>query len=156
MNEQKKQAIISALKEVYDPEIPINVYDLGLIYDIYEKEDKLHILMTFTSPTCPTGEFIISCIKDALAKVLGSQELEVEVTFDPLWNPNRINPEIREELGFMIPSVENSVSNLPEESSECLNLCFNCACSDIERPLFTAKYKSENVFICAKCLARFQ
>lgn len=156
MDELKKQNIISALKEVYDPEIPINIYDLGLVYDIYEKEGFLHILMTFTSPTCPTGEFIISCVKDAITKVVGSQEIEIEVTFEPMWSTERIDPSVREELGFMIPpQTPMPIISQASESSKLVDLCFNCACNQDIRPLLLAKYKDETVHICTKCISKF-
>ena len=86
-----KNEIIQALKEVYDPDISVNVYDLGLIYSL-EIDDTVEIKMTLTSPFCPVADDLIEQVRDAAAKTSGI-ETNVELTFDPPWNPELISDE---------------------------------------------------------------
>ena len=160
MSNQLKELIIESLREVYDPEIPINVYDLGLIYEINVlKSSKIHILMTLTSPTCPTADYIKEMISDAVSAVDGVSSVEIELTFEPLWNPDMVTDEAKEELGLTQSSEDLSLQNTFSSSnsnSESLSVCFNCSATDNEFPLIAAKYKSENIFICAKCINKFK
>lgn len=92
--------VLNALREVYDPEIPLNVVDLGMIYDVCIKDNKISVLMTLTSPMCPMGSYIQMLVEQALEKSFKGYELEVKLTFDPPWTPERINVEKRKGLGF--------------------------------------------------------
>ncbi len=102
----KREEIIEVLKTIYDPEIPLNIYDLGLIYGIEISEDgKVHILMTLTAPGCPIADSLIYEIKDRLMQLEGVKDVEVELTFDPPWTLERITEEGKEILrtfGFNI------------------------------------------------------
>jgi len=95
-----KENIINSFKEVYDPEVSVNVYDLGLIYEVdVSKEGKVDILMTLTSPFCPAGDEIIADIT-AAAYNAGAADVEVNITFQPEWGPDRISDEGKLELGL--------------------------------------------------------
>lgn len=102
----KREDIIEVLKTIYDPEIPLNIYDLGLIYGIETSDDgKVHILMTLTAPGCPIADSLIYEIKDRLMQLEGVKDVEVELTFDPPWTLERITDEGKEILrtfGFNI------------------------------------------------------
>ncbi len=87
------------LHDVYDPEIPLNIADLGLVYDLKVSEQgEVQILMTLTSPGCPVGDILAEEIRDRIMSLPGVQSVEVEFTFDPLWTPERISEEGREAL----------------------------------------------------------
>lgn len=152
-----KNKIIDALKEVYDPEIPINVYDLGLIYDVKVNSDgKVNILMTLTSPTCPTADFIKEMITDAVLGVKGISSVDIELTFEPMWTPDKITKEAREELGFEEDkSVDLGVKTVFSSNSNEEKICFNCGITENQRPIVSAHYKKENVGICVLCLNKF-
>ena len=96
------EKIVKELKQVFDPEIPVDVYELGLIYDVFINEDnEVKILMTLTSPNCPVPE---SLPKEVEAKVKSIDEVkdaEVEITFDPPWTKDLMSEEAKLELGFM-------------------------------------------------------
>ncbi len=102
----KREDIIEVLKTVYDPEIPLNIYDLGLIYGIEISDDgKVHILMTLTAPGCPIADSLIYEIRDKLMQLEGVKDVDVELTFDPPWSLERITDEGKEILrtfGFNI------------------------------------------------------
>ena len=93
------EEIVSALKECYDPEIPVNVWDLGLIYDVSVDEDKVHIKMTLTAPGCPMHRYISEEVKNKIQTVNGVKEATVEVVWDPPWNPDKMSKEARAQLG---------------------------------------------------------
>ena len=106
MSKVSRDEVIEVLKTVYDPEIPVNIVDLGLIYGIeIDDKGKVHILMTLTAPGCPIGDTIAFEIKDKLLQIEGVSDVEVEITFDPPWTLDRITEEGREVLrtfGFNI------------------------------------------------------
>jgi len=159
MDSNLRNSVISALKEVYDPEIPINVYDLGLIYEIkIDTQNNVHILMSLTSPTCPTADFIKEMITDSIKSIDKINNVEIELTFEPLWTPDRITKEAKEELGFEEVKEENlhlkkvfDDSNLIEQK-----ICFNCGISEDKIPIISAHYKNEIVGICATCMNKFK
>ncbi len=95
-----KNKIINILKEIYDPEIPVNVYDLGLIYEINISDDgKVHIKMGVTTALCPVSSSLASIAEEELkAKLPEAKEVKVEIVFDPPWDPRRVTPEGREQL----------------------------------------------------------
>ncbi len=93
-----KEDIIDALKTVFDPEIPVNIWDLGLVYDIDIKEDELVITMTFTSPTCPMMEELLAQVKDVTQSVAGTIPVRVELVWDPPWDLSRMSDAARLDL----------------------------------------------------------
>ena len=87
------------LHDVYDPEIPLNIADLGLIYDLQVSEaGEVSIQMTLTSPGCPIGDMLADEIRDRVMSIPGVKDVHVEFTFDPLWTPERISEEGRQML----------------------------------------------------------
>ncbi|KTD33762.1 SUF system Fe-S cluster assembly protein [Legionella israelensis] len=96
-----KEAIIAALKTVYDPEIPVNIYDLGLIYDI-NVDDKQHvdIKMTLTTPGCPVAQTFPGTVEQTVLNVEGVNECTVELVWDPPWTQDRMTEAARLELGL--------------------------------------------------------
>ncbi|MBK6283116.1 MAG: DUF59 domain-containing protein [Draconibacterium sp.] len=92
--------IINNLKEVYDPEIPVNVYDLGLIYNVDIDENNVNIVMTLTAPGCPVVDILVDDITAAARAVDGIENVNVELTFDPPWDKSMMSEEARLELGF--------------------------------------------------------
>jgi FeS assembly SUF system protein len=97
-----KQHIVAAIKEVYDPEIPVNVYDLGLIYNIaIDDASNVDIVMTLTAPNCPAAGILPGQVEDAAATVDGVGEVHLELTFDPPFSPAMMSEEAKLELGFM-------------------------------------------------------
>ncbi len=99
---QLKEEIIRAIKTVHDPEIPVDVYELGLIYDIQILPiNNVHILITLTSPSCPAAESIPKDIKDRVEMIKEINDVEVEITFDPPYTTDLMSEEAKLELGFM-------------------------------------------------------
>lgn len=97
-----KKHIVDAIREVYDPEIPVNVYDLGLIYNIaLDDENNVDIVMTLTAPNCPAAGILPGQVEDAAATVDGVGEVHLELTFDPPFSPAMMSDEAKLELGFM-------------------------------------------------------
>jgi len=90
----------SKLRECYDPEIPINILDLGLVYDIQLQEDVIHIQMTLTAPHCPLAGVLAEEVKRKLSEIEGVKKVEVELVWDPPWTPDRISDEVKKTLGF--------------------------------------------------------
>ena len=94
--------IINVLDNIYDPEIPVSVYELGLIYDVKISEDNdVKVIMTLTSPSCPVAESLPEEIKEAVQKIKTIKSVEVEVTFDPPWEKSMMSEEVKLELGFL-------------------------------------------------------
>ena len=94
-------AVISALKEVYDPEIPVNIYDLGLIYELtINKEREVSLLMTFTAPNCPMADQVMMEVQQGVESVPGVTKCTIELTFDPVWDRSMLSEEARVELGL--------------------------------------------------------
>ncbi|MGA7305824.1 MAG: iron-sulfur cluster assembly protein [Rhodothermales bacterium] len=97
-----EQDVIDVLRTVYDPEIPVNIYDLGLIYRIhFPSERELHILMTLTAPGCPVAGTFPQTIEYRLMTELDLDTVRVELTFDPPYRPDMMSEAARLELGFM-------------------------------------------------------
>lgn len=93
--------VILAIKQVYDPEIPVNVYDLGLIYElVINKKHEAYIKMTFTAPTCPMADEVLAEVKKSVTDVPGITGCEVELTFEPPWDQSMLSDEARIELGL--------------------------------------------------------
>jgi metal-sulfur cluster biosynthetic enzyme len=112
MNDQIKDKIIAGLKSVYDPEIPVNIYDLGLIYDLTVTDIDVKIVMTLTSAFCPSAEEIPAEVRaqaeKALIELNTTRTISVEVVFDPPWTPDRVSEEARLEMGMYDYDQENS------------------------------------------------
>ena len=101
MDSELKEQIITKLKEVYDPEISVNVYDLGLIYNIdIISDSKVDIIMTLTSAFCPVAQDMPVWIKDAVLKVKSIKNCNVEVTMDPPWGKDKMSEDAKLALGF--------------------------------------------------------
>ena len=101
-DEALMERIIASLREVYDPEIPINIYDLGLIYGITIHEDaRVDVLMSLTTPNCPAAGIIPSQVESAVAFTDGVEDVDVELTFDPPFTVEMMSDEAKLELGFM-------------------------------------------------------
>lgn len=113
MNDQIKDKIIAGLKSVYDPEIPVNIYDLGLIYDLTVTDEDVKIVMTLTSAFCPSAEEIPAEVRAQVEKALlelnTTRTTSVEVVFDPPWTPERVSEEARLEMG-MYDYDQNNIS----------------------------------------------
>ena len=100
--ENLKDKVIQAIKLVYDPEIPVDVYDLGLIYEItVYPVNNVYVLMTLTSPNCPSAEFIPSEVKEKILQIQGINNVEVEITFDPPYSQDMMSEAAKLELGFL-------------------------------------------------------
>lgn len=104
MNEflEKEEEVLRMLKTVFDPEIPVNVYDLGLIYKIdFQDAGVCNIDMTLTAPTCPAADFLIEDIQQKVKSVEGISTVNVQLVFEPEWNKDMMSEEAKLELGFM-------------------------------------------------------
>jgi FeS assembly SUF system protein len=94
--------VVTMLRTVYDPEIPVNVYDLGLIYDVdIDPENNVTIQMTFTSPACPMVDFILMDMQMKLESIPEVKRVSIDLTFDPPWNRSMMSEEAMLELGLM-------------------------------------------------------
>lgn len=94
--------IIDVLKNIYDPEIPVNIYDLGLIYKIEARKcGKVRIVMTLTTPNCPVAEYLPAEVKKAVSMVEGVTSVELNLTFDPPWSKDMLSEEAMLVLGFL-------------------------------------------------------
>ena len=94
--------IIEALKECYDPEIPVNLVDLGLIYDIKIIENWVGVKMTLTSPGCGMSGMISQNVRNCVLKVPGVKDADVRIVWDPAWSPARMSPEAKKKLGMPV------------------------------------------------------
>ena len=97
-----RDAAINCLKNIYDPEIPVNIYDLGLIYNIdIDDELNVKVLMTMTAPDCPEAEYMFREVKDMISYIEGVKSVDVELTFDPPWSFDNLSDATKAELGFL-------------------------------------------------------
>ncbi|REG91454.1 iron-sulfur cluster assembly protein [Algoriphagus antarcticus] len=100
--ENLKEKVVQAIKLVYDPEIPVDVYDLGLIYEItVYPVNNVYVLMTLTSPNCPSAEYIPTEVKDKIQQIQGINNVEIELTFDPPYSQDMMSEAAKLELGFL-------------------------------------------------------
>lgn len=95
-----EQEVMEALKEVYDPELHFSIVDLGLIYDVQVEDGNVHVLMTLTTPACPIAPMVMQQIEENLRLLPGVKDVDIELTFDPLWTPEMMSEEARAELGL--------------------------------------------------------
>ena len=99
---ETEEKIVAMLKTVYDPEIPVNVYDLGLIYKIDLADDyALSVDMTLTAPNCPAADFIMEDVREKLESIAHVKSVEVNLVFEPEWNKDMMTEEAKMELGFL-------------------------------------------------------
>ena len=96
------EKIVEILHTIYDPEIPVDIYELGLVYDVFINENKdVRILMTLTSPNCPVAEVLPMEVQEKVKTIDEINEVEVELTFDPPWGQEMMSEEAKLELGFL-------------------------------------------------------
>ena len=100
-NMNLERDIIRALRQVYDPEIPVNVYDLGLIYEIkVNEEHEVYVQMTLTAPNCPMADYVMEQVKTAVEDVPGVVSVNIDLVFEPVWDKSRMSEEALVELGL--------------------------------------------------------
>ena len=97
----KEEEVLLMLKTVFDPEIPVNIYDLGLIYKIDIEGDTCNIDMTLTAPSCPAADFLVEDIRQKVGSVEGINTVNVNLVFEPEWTKDMMSDEAKLELGFM-------------------------------------------------------
>ena len=96
------EKIVKELKSIFDPEIPVDIYELGLIYDVFVNEDnEVKILMTLTTPNCPVAETLPQEVEEKIKSIDEIKTAEVEITFDPPWTKDLMSEEAKLELGFL-------------------------------------------------------
>ncbi len=99
---EREEAILKMLKTVFDPEIPVNIYDLGLIYGIEVQDDGVCVItMTLTAPSCPAGDFLVEDIRQKVGSVEGIKDVQVNIVFEPEWTKDMMSEEAKLELGFL-------------------------------------------------------
>ena len=99
---QTEEKIVTMLKTVYDPEIPVNIYDLGLIYKVdIDEERNVRIDMTLTAPNCPAADFILEDVRQKIESIDGVKSVEVNLVFDPEWDRDMMTEEAKLELGML-------------------------------------------------------
>ena len=100
---EMQERVIEVLKTVFDPEIPVNIYDLGLIYRVEFNEDntELNVDMTLTAPNCPAADFIVEDVRQKLETITGIEKVEVNLVFEPEWDKDMMSEEAKMELGFL-------------------------------------------------------
>lgn len=100
---EMQERVIEVLKTVFDPEIPVNIYDLGLIYRVEFNEDntELSVDMTLTAPNCPAADFIVEDVRQKLETITGIEKVEVNLVFEPEWDKDMMSEEAKMELGFL-------------------------------------------------------
>tara|TARA_X000001036_G_scaffold81223_1_gene73044 strand:- start:478 stop:804 length:327 start_codon:yes stop_codon:yes gene_type:complete len=96
------EKVVSVIKTIYDPEIPVDIYELGLIYDVFVNEDyNVKIIMTLTSPNCPVAETLPKEVEEKVESIKSIKSAKVEITFDPPWNKDLMSEEAKLELGLL-------------------------------------------------------
>ena len=99
---QIEEAIVAMLKTVYDPEIPVNIYDLGLVYKVdVDDQNNVHIDMTLTAPNCPAADFILEDVRIKVGSIKEVNSVEVNLVFEPEWNKDMMTEEAKLELGLL-------------------------------------------------------
>lgn len=100
---QTQERVIEVLRTVYDPEIPVNIYDLGLIYriELNDAGDELSVDMTLTAPNCPAADFILEDVRQKLEDITGLKKVDVQLVFEPEWDKDMMSEEAKMELGFL-------------------------------------------------------
>ena len=100
---QTQERVIEVLRTVYDPEIPVNIYDLGLIYriELNDAGDELSVDMTLMAPNCPAADFILEDVRQKLEGITGLKKVDVQLVFEPEWDKDMMSEEAKMELGFL-------------------------------------------------------
>ncbi len=101
MNQALEDKLVGELKTIYDPEIPVNIYDLGLIYNLKEADGKLEVEMTLTAPGCPVADSIMAEVKEKMEGCEEIDEAEINLVFDPTWTMEMMTEEAKLELGML-------------------------------------------------------
>ena len=102
VKEDLGEKIVGVIKTIFDPEIPVDIYELGLIYDVFMNEDMdVKVLMTLTSPNCPVAETLPMEVEEKIRSIEEVRNAEVEITFDPTWTQDMMSEEAKLELGFL-------------------------------------------------------
>jgi len=97
-----EQAVLNVLKTIYDPEVPVNIYDLGLIYEVIVNENfTVKIIMTLTAPNCPVAESLPEDVKERVSGISGIKSVDVEIVFEPPWDKDMMSEEAKLDLGFL-------------------------------------------------------
>ena len=96
-----KEQVIDVLHTCYDPEIPVNLVDLGLIYDVQIDDDRVNVVMTLTARGCPAHSFISEDVREHLAQIPGVESVHVQVVWDPPWDPSRLSDAAKKQLGLL-------------------------------------------------------
>ena len=106
------ESVIAALKQVYDPEIPVNIYDLGLIYELNINPDhEVYIKMTFTAPNCPRADQVMQEVQETVEAVPTVKKVEIELTFEPAWDKSMLSEEARVDLGLDYEEGDDAYAN---------------------------------------------
>jgi FeS assembly SUF system protein len=95
-----REKVIAEIRKIYDPEIPVNIYELGLIYDVKVKDDKAKIIMTLTTPNCPVAESLPKEVKDSAMQVEGIKEVDLDLVFEPPWDKSMMSEAAKLELNL--------------------------------------------------------
>ena len=95
-----REQVIAEIRKIYDPEIPVNIYELGLIYDVKVKEDKAKIIMTLTTPNCPVAESLPKEVKDTAMQIEGIEEVDLDLVFEPPWEKSMMSEAAKLELNL--------------------------------------------------------
>jgi FeS assembly SUF system protein len=99
---QLENQVMQALKTVYDPEIPVDIYELGMIYEIEVDDDAVaHVVMTLTTPNCPVADSLPNEVKERVSNIPGIKEADIVLTFDPPWDKSMMSEEAQLELGYL-------------------------------------------------------
>ncbi|MFZ4400105.1 MAG: SUF system Fe-S cluster assembly protein [Bacteroidales bacterium] len=97
-----EQAVLNVLKTIYDPEVPVNIYDLGLIYEVIVSDNfTVKIIMTLTAPNCPVAESLPEDVKERVSAISGIKSVDVEIVFEPPWDKDMMSEEAKLDLGFL-------------------------------------------------------
>ena len=96
-----REQVIAEIRKIYDPEIPVNIYELGLIYDVKVKDAKVKIIMTLTTPNCPVADSLPKEVEDKVKSLDEVNDAKVELTFEPPWTRDLMSEEAKLELGFL-------------------------------------------------------
>jgi FeS assembly SUF system protein len=95
-----REQVIAEIRKIYDPEIPVNIYELGLIYDVKVLNDTAQIIMTLTSPNCPVAESLPQDVKDSAMQVEGIEKVDLDLVFEPVWNKDMMSEAAKLELNL--------------------------------------------------------
>jgi metal-sulfur cluster biosynthetic enzyme len=95
-----QDTVYESLKQIYDPEVGINIVDMGLVYGLEIEDQKVGVIMTLTSPGCPAGPQILSQIDSALKELEGVEDVDIQVVWSPPWTPDMLSDEARDQLGI--------------------------------------------------------